>query len=260
MMNLKRMIKKIIRKALKISGFELPTAEELEISREIQRDNKVILSLSRDEILNLIALSERTRSQLKQDVFVLYELNFKKNGFFVEFGATNGRSLSNTYLLEKEFGWDGILAEPAKHWHAKLRENRSCNIETDCVWIDSKTVLTFNETNMKGFSTIDQYSGSDHHEDTRKGGKKYQVNSISLIDLLDKYNAPKEIDYLSIDTEGSEYDILASFDFDKYSFKVITCEHNYTANRSKIHQLLKEKGYTRKFVGFSKWDDWYIKS
>ena len=63
-----------------------------------------------------------------------------------------------------------------------------------------------------------------------------------------KYNAPKNIDYLSIDTEGSEYEILKTFDFDKYNSKVITCEHNYTPARNKIYSLLSANGYQRKFT------------
>ena len=76
--------------------------------------------------------------------------------------------------------------------------------------------------------------------------------------MLDKYSAPHLIDYLSIDTEGSEYKILAAHDFSSYIFKVITCEHNHTPSRQKIHELLTGKGYTRKFEDVSKFDDWYI--
>jgi FkbM family methyltransferase len=257
------MVKNLIKKVLKQINIGVTTYEELEILKEIRRETSNLLKdemFNNDKISNIIALNESSHAQLKQDLFVLHELNFKRNGFFVEFGATNGLELSNTHLLEKEFNWDGILAEPCKHWHSELRKNRSCNIETDCVWTDSKTILTFNETNYKELSTIDKFSNSDGHKKSRKGSKKYNVNSISLTDLLDKYNAPKIIDYLSIDTEGSEYEILSSFDFNKYSFNIITCEHNNTINRSKVFNLLKENGYVRKFVCFSKWDDWYVRS
>ena len=53
-------------------------------------------------------------AQLFQDLFALFALNLKKNGVLVEFGATNGVNLSNTVLLERQFGWTGILAEPAR--------------------------------------------------------------------------------------------------------------------------------------------------
>ena len=66
-----------------------------------------------------------SKSQLRQDLFVLSEHNFKENGFFVEFGSTNGVDLSNTYILETKFNWKGILAEPAKIWHSSLKDNRS---------------------------------------------------------------------------------------------------------------------------------------
>ena len=64
--------------------------------------------------------------------------------------------------------------------------------------------------------------------------------------MLDKYNAPKKIDYLSIDTEGSEFDILKNFDFNKYEIKVITCEHNFTNSKEKIISFLTSIGYVQK--------------
>lgn len=207
-----------------------------------------------------------TKSQLKQDLFVLAELELKRGGFFVEFGATNGVDISNTWLMEKQFGWSGILAEPSKHWHSDLLKNRNCSIETKCVWTTTGETVIFNEVNTVGanygpeLSTIDQFSGGDNHARTRQHGQKYEVETISLIDLLKKYNAPTQIDYLSIDTEGSEFDILSHFDFDLYDIKIITCEHNYTPMREKIFDLLTSKGYVRKFDSISQWDDWYVKA
>ncbi|MCK5819112.1 MAG: FkbM family methyltransferase [Psychromonas sp.] len=201
---------------------------------------------------------ELSKSQLKQDLFVLSELQFKKNGFFVEFGATNGIDLSNSYLLEKEFAWQGILAEPASMWHQDLKKNRNTAIETKCVWNKTGETLTFNQTEVGELSTIDKFSNVDGHSTTRKKGTLYEVETISLIDLLKKHQAPCTIDYLSIDTEGSEYDILKDFDFNQYQFKVITCEHNHTPMRKKIFDLLTSNGYKRKFTHLSDFDDWYI--
>ena len=213
----------------------------------------VIEDESRSEFVKNIKLS---KSQLAQDLFVLSELNFKKKGFFVEFGATNGINLSNTYLLEKKYKWNGILAEPARQWHNELLKNRDVFIEKNCVWTDSNKTLTFNE--IGELSTIDTFSNSDMHNSERIKGHKYEVKTISLEDLLDKYRAPSVIDYLSIDTEGSEFEILSAFNFEKYKFRVITCEHNFTLNRQKIFKLLTSKGYLRKYINISKFDDWYV--
>jgi FkbM family methyltransferase len=208
---------------------------------------------------------QQSKSQLQQDLFVLSQLNFKKNGYFVEFGASNGVTISNTWLLEKLFNWDGIVAEPSSYWHKELHANRGCHIETDCVWSKSGETLMFNEVNTEKanygpeLSTIDAFSSVDSHAQTRQSGKKYQVNTISLNDLLSKYNAPTTIDYLSIDTEGSEFEILSNFDYNKYDVKIITCEHNYTPMREEIFDFLTSKNYKRKFEHLSKWDDWYIK-
>jgi FkbM family methyltransferase len=205
-------------------------------------------------------LLAKSKAQLRQDLFVLSETNFLRGGYFVEFGATNGIDLSNTYLLEKEYRWSGILAEPATVWKRQLNENRPNSfIENRCVWSASNCILTFNETNMPELSTIDSYSLNDRHGGTRLTGHKYDVMTISLNDLLKKYKAPKYIDYLSIDTEGTEFEILNAFDFNEWTFGIITIEHNYTPSREMIFSLLSLNGYERKHQGLSRFDDWYVK-
>lgn len=221
--------------------------------------DEIQLPLPRKNASEVMKYLSKSKSQLRQDLFVLSFLDFKTNGFFVEFGATDGVELSNTYLMEKEFGWSGIVAEPAKYWHKALRRNRDCFIETNCVWKDSASILSFNEVNARVFSTINLFSDSDLHSETRKNGKTYDVETISLNDLLAKYDAPKIIDYLSIDTEGSEFEILNGFDFSWHSFRAITCEHNYTPMRKQIFDLLTKNGYERCYQEFSKFDDWYVK-
>jgi len=204
-------------------------------------------------------LIEQSDSQLRQDLFVLNEVGFKRGGYFVEFGGTDGIVMSNTLLLERQFGWNGIIAEPARCWHAKLRDNRRCHIETACVWRDSTSTLRFTETDASELSTITAFNESDFHSAARGARRTYDVATISLNDLLAKYDAPREIDYLSIDTEGSEFDILECFDFGRHDFRVITCEHNYSSTREKVHRLLSGHGYERKYAELSKWDDWYVR-
>jgi FkbM family methyltransferase len=223
-----------------------------------ENDIPILMTLPERHTVQLLNAMRESKSQLRQDLFVLSELEFKRGGYFVEFGATDGVDLSNSHLLEKSYGWSGIVAEPARTWHNALRANRSCYIESKCVWRDSNSELVFHEAKEGEFSTIDTFSESDLHKNRRLNRRTYRVETISLLDLLDKYNAPKVIDYLSIDTEGSEYEILSHFDFDKYRFRVITCEHNCTPQREKIHSLLASHGYRRKFEELSRYDDWYV--
>jgi hypothetical protein len=76
--------------------------------------------------------------------------------------------------------------------------------------------------------------------------------------LLDEYEAPVDFDYLSVDTEGAEYEILAKLNFNKYRPKIITVEHNYSHDiRDGVNKLLMKNGYQREFECFSIWDDWY---
>lgn len=255
-----RALKDTIRSWLRPLGIEVTSAKALTRLSEAAYDLEVLRTLPAEHAPQLLKLLPKSRSQRRQDLFVLSELDFKRNGFFVEFGAADGVYLSNTYVLEKEFGWTGILAEPAKAYHRALSENRAAHIEYDCVWENTGSTLSFKEPERPHLSTIEAYSGSDHHRDLRKRGKTYDVRTISLLDLLKKHQAPKDIDYLSIDTEGSEFDILNSFDFGAYSFRVITCEHNRTQMREKLFTLLSSGGYRRKYENLSAFEDWYVRS
>ena len=195
---------------------------------------------------------DRSPSQLGQDRFVFETLGTAK-GYFVEFGASDGVECSNTFILER-LGWSGLLAEPARHWHHRLRQQRKARIDTRAVWRESGMTLPFRETEDATFSTIDSFAEHDDHD--RSAGNLYDVQSVSLNDLLVENECPTFIDYLSIDTEGSEFDILDSFDFSRFTFGAITCEHNYTPRRDDILALLTRNGYRR--VRRVKWDDWFI--
>lgn len=198
-------------------------------------------------------------SQIFQDLFVLHALGGKTNGFFCEFGATDGVSLSNSCMLERGHNWRGILAEPARSWHASLRRNRpDAIIETTCVWTRSGETLSFSETGERELSTISDYRGADGRARKRGSAEQYDVGTVSLNDLLAKHGAPADFDYLSMDTEGSELAILESFDFTRWRPRIITVEHNYTPAREAILELLTAAGYRRVLAEVSLFDDWYV--
>lgn len=231
--------------------------EELLKNPRAQKDLRLLCEFPEGQTARLIRLLKSSKSQLRQDLVVLSYLQFKRDGFFVEFGAADGLKLSNTYLLESQFSWTGILAEPARTWHRSLGLNRRCHIDHRCVWNESNKSLNFFERDFKECSGL-QLSKKGSGISDFLLMKKYKVTTVTLNDLLEEYSSPKIIDYLSVDTEGSEFEILSSVNFDKYIFRFISCEHNFSLNREKVFQLLNARGYLRILQIYSEFDDWYI--
>jgi len=204
-----------------------------------------------------------SKAQLGQDLFAFNESRGNPNGkFFIEFGAADGMYLSNSWLLEKKLGWNGIVAEPAKAWHESLRRNRACSIDTRCVAARTGDKVAFLEVESSPeLSAISSLADNgDWASKTRlENPKEYSVETVSLNDLLREHRAPEVVDYMSLDTEGGELDILRAFDFEKYRVRVITVEHNYRDDmRAGIFDLLSAKGFVRKHPEASLWDDWYV--
>jgi FkbM family methyltransferase len=219
-----------------------------EVPKELQR--KVI------ENLNV------SKGQLHQDIWASYcfrrdHRDSQETGFFVEFGATDGVLRSNTYLLEKTFGWKGILCEPARAYHESLRANRNAAIDHRCVFSETGSTVEFHEVDSLELSGIRDFKHIGGWEEERSDYNAYEVETVSLYDLLTEHNAPKVINYMSIDTEGSEFEILRSFDFNAWRIETLSIEHNYSENEEKIDNLLSGFGYERTLKRTSGWDSWY---
>ncbi|EPE94739.1 FkbM family methyltransferase [Rhizobium grahamii] len=199
-----------------------------------------------------------SRAQILQDLWVCFELYEMRGGYFVEFGSTNGLKNSNTWLLETKFGWSGILAEPNPIWHSELALNRIAHIDHRCVSSRSDTTVKFLATDFSDpeLSSIVEFSGDDHFSEIRSRGTAIEVDTVSLGDLLNSYDAPDVINYLSVDTEGSELDILSAYGFDR-RFDLISVENNPKTEQM-IEELLRGKGYRRVYQQFSQWDGWYV--
>jgi FkbM family methyltransferase len=204
---------------------------------------------------------QKSHSQLQQDLVALY-FNQKSSEnttpFYVEFGATDGVTLSNSYLLEKE-GWDGLLAEPDRNWHKKLSQNRSAPIDERCVYSISGKTVPFRESEIGELSGIVEFANNDGWSNTRSHGTIHEVETVSLQELLMQNQAPHRIDFLSIDTEGSEYPIIENFDFQKWDIRFVVIEHNFTLSKEKIIQKMISAGYRHILPQISAWDVWFVK-
>ena len=216
----------------------------------IVKDIVIIIKTNMSTGKNLTTLN--SYSQLNQDVNVLDFFSNKSGLYFVDIGANDGKTLSNTFLLEHKYKWDGICSEPLPEAYEKLTKCRNVIYDSHAVFNESGLQLDFSKSDLLSGITncIDKHTHA-------KMGSKIKVNTITLQDLLDNYQAPSTIHYLSLDTEGSELHILQSVDFTKYKFLYMNLEHNYIEpRRTNIRKLLLDNGYLYK--GENKWDDDYV--
>jgi FkbM family methyltransferase len=192
-----------------------------------------------------------TYSQAGQDLWVLKTLDNKKNGFFLDVGAYDGLKYSNSYLLEKNFNWGGLMIEAHPCNYDSLKNNRS-SIMAPYAISDINEKILF-ENNCGTGSKITNSNG-------------IVVESITFEKLFELYDVPEIIDYMSLDIEGYEFKALTKFPFNKYKCKTITVEHNLyldgSENKKKIKEILINNGYSLivenvEHNGYP-FEDWYI--
>jgi FkbM family methyltransferase len=191
------------------------------------------------------------RGQYLQDQYV-YETFFKnkKNGVFVDIGAHDGISFSNTYFFEKQLGWTGLCVEPLPEIFQKLKANRRAICVDGCIY-DQASEAKF--LRVKGYAEM--LSGVIKNYDPRHLARIYSeiasmggssevitVKCYNLTQLL-LDNKLTKVDYMSIDTEGGELEILKSIDFSQVEIDVLDVENNYLT--PDFEAFLKPLGYVK---------------
>jgi FkbM family methyltransferase len=193
-------------------------------------------------------LEEGYYSQCGQDKFVnavLYP--GKTDGVFVDIGANDGVTLSNTYCLEK-LGWKGLAVEPIPSVFEKLKSSRNCSTLRGCVGekpgkAKFRSISGYSEM-LSGI--VNEYDVSHeeriHREIKEKGGyyEDIEIDRFQLGDLLQEHGLTT-IHYLSIDVEGAELSILKGIDFDKVRIETIGVENSHSNHD--IQNFLTNRGF-----------------
>lgn len=201
-------------------------------------------------------------SQSYQDKFVdQIILKCKIDGFFIEIGAYDGVTFSNTYFFEKSRNWNGICIEPIPSVFEKLSKNRACECINGAISLHEGFVEL---THVDGPSEMLTGITNNYHNDHEKrieselnklGGEinNLHVKSYKLADILAERNI-KKVDYCSIDVEGSELEVLNSINFHDVQFSVFSIENNY--DDPKFEEFMTSNGF--QLIGKLDADDIYV--
>jgi len=214
-----------------------------------------VFFIYRTKFISKIYFSLKRRKSFSLNMLDLKieELLPLNNGFYVEIGANDGISQSNTKYFEVYKGWHGVLVEPYLINYKilqKARSKRNYFFNCACVPFDyefSNVDLVYlnlmtTSTNLEN----DLESLSDHLEESKKHIDpahihKFQANARTMNSLLIEAGAPKLIDLLSLDVEGAEISVLRGIDHEQFRFKYILIE---CRNLRKMEEYLLETNYT----------------
>ncbi len=195
----------------------------------------------------------KSYSQYNQDLFVKYYYrNLDRDIFFVDIGANDGISLSNTYIFDNHTnnGGGGVLIEADSNVYEQLLKNRPnpniskynvalCNIDGE---VEFMQITGYSQMLSGIVEEYDKRHLERVYKEIQEYGGSYEIIKIkgARFDTI-MNDKSKNIDYLSIDIEGGEMKILQSIDFNKYNIQLIGIENNYQTND--ISNFLKQKGY-----------------
>ncbi|RDH91986.1 MAG: FkbM family methyltransferase [endosymbiont of Seepiophila jonesi] len=218
------------------------------INNSRREQSKVVIHKSQDSVLVTNSYYGLHGLDKKLETYLDYD-----EGFFVELGANDGVTQSNTLYFEKTRKWRGILVEPILHNFLKCKSNRSPDNSIVCAACVSfgyeEQYVELNYSNLMTTSIVLESDVGDpvaHAE----SGKVFLESDEDVVEImavaktlnsiLDNEHAPTVIDLLSLDVEGAEIEVLKGVDHNKYRFKYLLIE---SRNLKKIDRYLGSQGY-----------------
>jgi len=192
----------------------------------------VLVPLSADDHLGIPG---KSHSQVGQDKLVQYILGCKKQGFYLDLAANDAVNLSNTVMLERDYGWTGICMEANPQYMLNLTKRRNCQVVLAAVGSPSGQEVKFALKSIFGGIVDDEYDNTPGEIDS----PTVKMKTKAIAEILEELNAPAIIDYMSLDVEGAESFVMQGFPWDTHHFRVMTVERP----NDDLVELLEQKGY-----------------
>lgn len=271
--SLRRKLLKSINRILSVSGLELSRTKPVNSPKSLVSmigDLFAIGLTGRDtgdfaKFLNAAATfltnGIKPEGQLLQDLWVVSQ-HGTKPGFFLDIGAGHPVNISNTWVLQSQFDWSGIVVEPNPDFsilHEQIRKSEK--VETL-----KFAVTPLSQTHMR-YKSDGEYSGNpdDFPGELHRARNKHRsdlavdlVPAITVREILESREIT-QIDYLNLDIEGGEVGILKTFPFDYCKVRLITVEHNYRHEDVKVvDDFLEALNFRKCFNNSTEWDSFYI--
>lgn len=186
------------------------------------------------------------QSQHGEDKWLDEFFKHKKHGFFVEVGAYDGMVLSNSYHFEKERAWTGILVEPDERKADLCRKNRPNSRTYECAAVgsgDIKEISFFQVEGGEVYSTINLVDS--HRQRLVEYGlehREVRVKAMTMDQMLAEVN-PSCVDFVSIDVEEGEHEVLKGFDIRRWKPKLVIVESNSSTRKPEIREFFVRNGY-----------------
>ena len=196
-----------------------------------------------------------SRAQFGQDLWALEHHNHKRNGTYLEIGVHDGENANNTVMMDQEYGWSGVCVDPFMN-HMESRSCQKFYVALGSEPGEADFRYGGDNENHSVFAGLDKFATTDDnkmHKDAVSNFKMKKVPVRTPEDVFTEANLPSTIDYMSLDVEGAEMDILKSFPFDKYCVKYATIETNNDKEKEKeMEEFMTQRGY--KFEGHKEVD------
>lgn len=203
---------------------------------------------STDHVVSLLPKDQIWFSQARQEEAILKMLGSNKGGFFVDLAANDATVLSNTYILERDYHWTGICIEPnPMYWYNLTHYRPNCQLVGAVVGAKRMDKVDFLFTAGDHGGIV----GTNFDNSGLKWKRQSQVEyTVTLLEILERYNAPKVIDYLSLDVEGAEEFILQHFPLSNYKIRAMTIERPNDG----LRKILEMHGY-QQMMRLSRWGE-----